>query len=151
LEQVNDFTPTPMTVATVIYYAGVHPYTLKPTYAPRTKQEKQDQHRFFFWHKPENQQWINDKLRSVGQEGLAERLVGRPNMANKPRKDSPNYKGGNQNSFKPKTKHLNRTKVETVEEKPMPKWLADKRMNQAEDGNSNSSRNKKKSRTGKKR
>lgn len=149
LEQVNDFTPTPMTVATVIYYAGVHPYTLKPTYAPRTKQEKQDQHRFFFWHKPENQQWINDKLRSVGQEGLAERLVGRPNMANKPRKDSPNYKGGNQNSSKPKTKHLNRTKVETVEEKPMPKWLADKRMNQAEDGNINSSRNKKKSRTGK--
>ncbi len=76
LEQVNDFTPTPMTVATVIYYAGVHPYTLKPTYAPKTKKEKQDQHRFFFWHKPENKQWINDKLRSVGKPELAQKLVG---------------------------------------------------------------------------
>ena len=94
---------------------------------------------------------FNDKLRSVGQEGLAERLVGRPNMINKPRKNSPNYKGGNQISSKPKTKHINRTKVETIEDKPMPKWLADKRKNQTDGGNSNSSRNKKKSRTGKKR
>jgi uncharacterized radical SAM protein YgiQ len=76
LEQVNDFTPTPMTVATVIYYAGVHPYTLKPSFVPKTKKEKQDQHRFFFWHKPENKQWINDKLRSVGKADLAEKLVG---------------------------------------------------------------------------
>ena len=30
LEQVQDFTPTPMTVATVIYYTGLHPYTLRP-------------------------------------------------------------------------------------------------------------------------
>ena len=51
LEQVQDFTPTPMTVATVIYYAGVHPYTLKPVFAPKSKQEKMDQHRFFFWYK----------------------------------------------------------------------------------------------------
>ena len=77
LEQVNDFTPTPMTVATVIYYAGVHPYTLKPTFVPKSAKEKADQHRFFFWHKPENKQWINDKLRSAGQPELAEKLVGK--------------------------------------------------------------------------
>ena len=76
LEQVQDFTPTPMTVATVIYYSGVHPYTLKPTYAPRSKQEKQDQHRFFFWYKPENKKWVKDKLLGSGNRELYERLVG---------------------------------------------------------------------------
>jgi len=83
LEQVNDFTPTPMTVATVIYYAGVHPYTLKPTFVPKSAKEKADQHRFFFWHKPENKQWINDKLRAVGQGELAEKLVGKLGKSNK--------------------------------------------------------------------
>lgn len=76
LEQVQDFTPTPMTVATVIYYSGVHPYTLKPTFAPKTKQEKQDQHRFFFWYKPENKKWVKDKLLGSGNRELYERLVG---------------------------------------------------------------------------
>jgi len=77
LEQVQDFTPTPMTVATVIYYSGVHPYNLKPTYAPRTKKEKQDQHRFFFHYKPENKQWVKDKLLNSGNKELYERLVGK--------------------------------------------------------------------------
>ena len=75
LEQVQDFTPTPMTVATVIYYAGVHPYTLKPTYAPTTKEEKQDQHRFFFWYKQENKQWVKDKLLNSGNKELYQKLT----------------------------------------------------------------------------
>ncbi|MDX1349382.1 MAG: YgiQ family radical SAM protein [Putridiphycobacter sp.] len=82
LEQVNDFTPTPMTVATVIYYSGVHPYTLKPTFVPKSAEDKADQHRFFFWHKPENKQWINDKLQSVGRPDLAEKLVGKVSKKN---------------------------------------------------------------------
>ena len=44
LEQVQDFTPTPMTVAEVIYYSGVHPYTLKPIYTAKTKEEKLKSH-----------------------------------------------------------------------------------------------------------
>lgn len=76
LEQVQDFTPTPMTVATVIYYAGVHPYTLKPTFAPKTKKEKQDQHRFFFWYKKENKEWVKDKLLNAGRKDLYDRLTG---------------------------------------------------------------------------
>lgn len=75
LEQVQDFTPTPMTVATVIYYAGVHPYTLRPTYAPTTKEEKQDQHRFFFWYKQENKQWVKDKLMGSGNQELYQKLT----------------------------------------------------------------------------
>ena len=54
LEQVQGFTPTPMTVATVIYYSGYHPYTLEKMKTPKTKKEKDEQHRFFFWYKKEN-------------------------------------------------------------------------------------------------
>lgn len=55
LEQVQGFTPTPMTVATVIYYSGYHPYTLKKAYVPKSKKEKDEQHRFFFWYKGESE------------------------------------------------------------------------------------------------
>ena len=75
LEQVQGFTPTPMTVATVIYYSGYHPYTLKKMKTPKTKQEKEDQHRFFFWYKPENQKWIRNSLKKVGRLDLIERLL----------------------------------------------------------------------------
>ncbi|TCI92686.1 YgiQ family radical SAM protein [Tenacibaculum sp. M341] len=75
LEQVQGFTPTPMTVATVIYYSGYHPYTLKPTKTPKTKQEKLDQHKFFFWYKKENRKWIKDKLTSVGRTDLLKKLL----------------------------------------------------------------------------
>ncbi len=83
LEQVQDFTPTPMTVATIIYYTGVHPYTLKPVYAPRTSREKKQQHLFFFWHKKENYHAIRDKLKSIGREDLVEKLIGEKKKANK--------------------------------------------------------------------
>ena len=76
LEQVQDFTPTPMTVATVIYYTGVHPYTLKPVYTAKTRKEKQNQHRFFFWYKKENQGWIRNQLKKAKRTDLIERLLG---------------------------------------------------------------------------
>jgi radical SAM superfamily enzyme YgiQ (UPF0313 family) len=43
LEQVQDFTPTPMTVAEVIYYTGLHPYTLKPVFTAKSPEEKKNQ------------------------------------------------------------------------------------------------------------
>ena len=76
LEQVQDFTPTPMTVATIIYYTGLHPYTLKPVYTARTKKEKSNQHLFFFWYKRENQRAIRDKLTELGRADLTEKLLG---------------------------------------------------------------------------
>lgn len=75
LEQVQDFTPTPMTVATIIYYTGLHPYTLRPIYTAKSKQEKKKQHLFFFWHKRENHQEIRDKLTELGREDLIEKLI----------------------------------------------------------------------------
>ena len=75
LEQVQGFTPTPMTVATVIYYSGYHPYTLKPMNTAKTKEEKQNQHKFFFWHKKENHGWIRSRLKKSGRPELAEKLL----------------------------------------------------------------------------
>jgi hypothetical protein len=70
-----------MTVATVIYYSGYHPYTLQPTRTPKTKKEKDQQHRFFFWYKKENQNWIKNTLFNLGRKDLAEKLV--PSTQNK--------------------------------------------------------------------
>lgn len=75
LEQVNDFTPTPMTVATVIYYSGYHPYTLKPIKTPKSSKEKKNQNRFFFWYKKENQGWIKNTLIKVGRKDLLDKLI----------------------------------------------------------------------------
>ncbi len=75
LEQVQGFTPTPMTVATVIYYSGYHPYTLKPTKTPKSRKEKEEQHRFFFWYKKENKGWIRKTLNKLGRKDLVEALV----------------------------------------------------------------------------
>lgn len=76
LEQVQGFTPTPMTVATVAYYTGLHPYTLKPIYTAKSPKAKKNQHLFFFWYKRENHQQIRDKLKSIGREDLIEKLIG---------------------------------------------------------------------------
>jgi len=76
LEQVQDFTPTPMTVATVIYYSGVHPYTLKPINTVKSKEEKLNQNRFFFWYKRENKDWIRNRLQKAKRPDLIEKLLG---------------------------------------------------------------------------
>ena len=76
LEHVQDFTPTPMTVATVMYYSGYHPYTLKKYYTPKSKQEKMNQHRFFFWYKRENLDWIIKRLAQAKRPDLLKRLLG---------------------------------------------------------------------------
>lgn len=50
-EQVQDFTPTPMTLSTTMFYTGLNPYTMQPVYVARTKEEKQKQNAYFFWWK----------------------------------------------------------------------------------------------------
>ena len=75
LEQVQDFTPTPMTVATEIFYSGYHPYTLQPVNAAIARDEKKDQNLFFFWYKPENQQKITQRLKALKREDLINKLL----------------------------------------------------------------------------
>ncbi len=76
LELVQDFTPTPMTVSTVMYYSGYHPYTLKKYYTAKSKQEKMNQNRFFFWYKKENRNWIKKRLTEAKRFDLLKRLLG---------------------------------------------------------------------------
>ena len=77
LEQVQDFTPTPMTVATEIYYTGYHPYTLERVYTARTPQEKQAQRRYFFWYDREQRLEITRSLKRLGRPDLIRKLFGR--------------------------------------------------------------------------
>lgn len=75
LEQVQDFTPTPMTVATEIYYSGYHPYTLEPVYTARTKDQKLEQRKFFFWYKPEYKKDIYKTLQKMNRPDLIQKLL----------------------------------------------------------------------------
>lgn len=77
LEQVQGFTPTPMTNATVMYYTGVDPYTLKPVYVARSKNEKERQHMFFFWYKPEYRNRIKLSLEKLGRLDIVRNLLGK--------------------------------------------------------------------------
>lgn len=77
LEQVQDFTPTPMTLATVMYYTGIDPYTGKKVYSARTQTEKKSQRRFFFWYKKEERGAIKAELEKSNRKDLADRLFSR--------------------------------------------------------------------------
>lgn len=74
LEQVQDFTPTPMTVATEAWYTGFHPYTLEPVFSAKTQREKLAQRQFFFWYKPEERRNIINELRRIGRQDLIDKL-----------------------------------------------------------------------------
>ena len=76
LEQVQDLNPTPMTVAAVIFYSGVHPYTLKPVFTEKDPQEKLKQRKFFFWYKKENKGYIHKELIKMGKKEWIQELVG---------------------------------------------------------------------------
>ena len=76
LEQVQTFTPTPMTNATVMYYTGVNPYDLKPVYVAHTKEQKERQHMYFFWYKPKYRNKIKNSLMKLGRADLVKKLLG---------------------------------------------------------------------------
>jgi len=78
LEQVQDFTPTPMTVATEMWYTGYNPYTLEPVFSAKTPQDKQAQRQFFFWYKPEERRNIEQSLRRIGRMDLVRQLFPTP-------------------------------------------------------------------------
>lgn len=77
LEQVQDFTPTPMTVATEIYYSGYHPYTGERVFTAKTQQEKLAQRRYFFWYDKTYRTDIMNSLRRLHRPDLIAKLFGR--------------------------------------------------------------------------
>lgn len=77
-EQVQDFTPTPMTLATAMFYTGINPYTMQPVYVAKTKEEKQKQKNyFFFWNK------TNDLTTNICQQKRNTKSIQRPLRSNK--------------------------------------------------------------------
>ena len=74
LEQVQDFTPTPMTLSTEIFYSGINPYTMQPVYVPRTDRDKQAQRMFFFWYDASLRHQIMAELRRMGRADLISKL-----------------------------------------------------------------------------
>lgn len=91
LEQVQDFTPTPMTISTETWYTGIHPYTGEEIKSARTQEEKLRQRMFFFWYKPEERQKITAALHAMGRTDLIEQLYGSSNRY----APSPQTKGRN--------------------------------------------------------
>jgi hypothetical protein len=77
LEQVQDFTPTPMTVSTETWYSGYDPYTLEPVFSAKTPKDKLAQRQFFFWYKPEERRNIEQSLRRIGRADLIKELIGK--------------------------------------------------------------------------
>lgn len=77
LEQVQDFTPTPMTLSTEIYYTGYHPYTLERVYTPRTPADKEAQRQYFFWYDPARRAGIVNSLRRIHRTDLIMKLYPR--------------------------------------------------------------------------
>ena len=74
LEQVQDFTPTPMTIATEMWYSGYDPYTLEPVFSAKTAREKLAQRMFFFWYKREERRHIEQELKRIGRPDLISKL-----------------------------------------------------------------------------
>lgn len=88
LEQVQDFTPTPMTVSTETWHTGVHPYTLEPVFSAKSQREKLAQRQFFFWYKPEERRHIINELKRLNRVDLIDKLYGvyRPTTVQKNKK-----------------------------------------------------------------
>ena len=107
LEQVQDFTPTPMTVATETWYTGFDPYTLQPVFSAKTQREKLAQRQFFFWYKPEERRNIERELRRIGRPDLIAQLY-----------DSPKSGRPSSRDDKPSTAHDHHRTDHRREDKP---------------------------------
>lgn len=74
LEQVQAFTPTPMTFSTVMYYTGINPYTKEKLFVAKSKQQKENQLKYFFWYKPDVKKDLLQSLIKAGKKDIADRL-----------------------------------------------------------------------------
>ncbi len=74
LEQIQDFTPSPMTLGTEMYYTGYHPYTLEKVFTAKSANEKTNQHQFFFWYEQSAKKSIMAALKRLNRTNLLKRL-----------------------------------------------------------------------------
>lgn len=69
-EQVQDFYPTPGTLATCMWYTGLDPRTMKPVFVPKTPHDKAMQRALMQWRKPQNRALVMEALKKTGREDL---------------------------------------------------------------------------------
>ena len=74
LEQIQDFTPSPMTLATEIYYTGYHPYSLEKVYTAKSSSQKESQRQFFFWYDKNNRKKLIAELKRLNRADLIDKL-----------------------------------------------------------------------------
>ena len=120
LEQVQDFTPTPMTTATETWYTGYDPYTLEPVFSARSPREKLAQRQYFFWYKPEQRPGIEQSLRRIGRADLISKLFsGTPSPLHHPQSTIPHQPSPIHHQPSPTRDHhrANRSPEEPREEK----------------------------------
>jgi uncharacterized radical SAM protein YgiQ len=73
-EQIQDFTPTPMTLASTMFYTGLDPYTLEPVFVETKPEAKLLQRSFFFSKHPEERQKIIRALNKINRRDLIRRI-----------------------------------------------------------------------------
>ncbi len=78
LEQIQDFTPTPMTLATEIYYTGIHPYTGEKVFTATRPEEKLAQRKYFFWYDKAYHDEIINSLKRMHRQDLIRQLYPQP-------------------------------------------------------------------------
>lgn len=76
VEQVQDFTPTPGSLSTCMYYTGIDPDSGKELYVARTDREKGLQKALLLWHQPAERNKVLEALREIGREDMAAVLHG---------------------------------------------------------------------------
>ena len=101
LEQVQDFTPTPMTVATETWYTGYDPYTLEPVFSAKTQKEKLAQRQYFFWYKDEGGQSAPPSRKSRDNKGRVERHETHNTSGRKENRHQGNQSKKKQKSYNP--------------------------------------------------
>ena len=69
-EQVQDFYPTPGTLATCMWHTGLDPRTMEPVFVPKTPHDKALQRALMQWRKPQNRKLVLEALRRTGREEL---------------------------------------------------------------------------------
>ncbi|MDE7473735.1 MAG: YgiQ family radical SAM protein, partial [Muribaculaceae bacterium] len=98
LEQVQDFTPTPMTLATEIYYTGIHPYTGAKVFTATTPDLKQAQRQYFFWYDPAYRDGITRSLKRLHRTDLQARLFPGGGNYRTWARPTPAFKNANKNN-----------------------------------------------------
>jgi hypothetical protein len=103
-EQVQDFYPTPGTISTCMFYTGLDPYTEKPIFVPKTREEKAEQRALLQYFRPENRQIVLSALRKAGRSdliGYGENCLIKPDAPQKNGYGAPKGKPSSQANKKP--------------------------------------------------